>query len=56
MRRGANRPAIGRVEVCTPQASHDPGKLLKGLKVGQCETPISVLLLADDEVQCVSVE
>ena len=44
--RRAYRPAIGSVEVCTPQASHDDGKLLKGPNVGRRDTPISVLLLA----------
>ena len=55
------RPAIGSVEVCTPQASHDPRKLLKGPNVGRRDTPISVVLLADYrefefDVQWVSIE
>lgn len=34
-RRGGYRPAIGDVEVCTPEASHDDGKLLEGSGVGR---------------------
>lgn len=59
-RRGAYRPAIGSVEVCTPRAPHDAARQhLEGPYVGQRDTPISVFLLAAcliGVVQCGSMD